>query len=59
MAWDPQQYLAFAAPLFLGRFGRNGSFEKEFLTPWGVAADSKGRLIVADTGNRRLVELTL
>ena len=43
----------------LGRFGRTGRNEGEFATPWGIAVDSKMRLRVADTGNRRIVELRL
>ena len=31
----------------------------EFLTPWGLAMDRRGRLYVCDTGNRRIVELEL
>jgi hypothetical protein len=27
------------------------------VTPWGIAVDSKGRLRVADTGNRRLIAI--
>lgn len=38
----------------LGRYGKPGSGEGEFRTPWGIAIDSKGRLLVADTGNRRI-----
>jgi DNA-binding beta-propeller fold protein YncE len=40
------------------RFGSSGRGEGQFLTPWGVAVDSKGRVFVADTGNRRVVRLT-
>jgi ABC-type multidrug transport system ATPase subunit/DNA-binding beta-propeller fold protein YncE len=41
----------------LGRFGSSGTGDGRFSTPWGIAVDSRGRIIVADTGNRRLVEL--
>lgn len=41
----------------LGRFGSTGHGVGEFSTPWGLAVDSNGRIVVADTGNRRLVEL--
>ena len=42
----------------LGRFGSTGSGEGQFVTPWGLAVDvSRSRLFVADTGNRRIVEL--
>jgi DNA-binding beta-propeller fold protein YncE len=39
----------------LGTFaiGKDG-----FRNPWGLAVDSKGRVFVADTGNRRIVVLT-
>ena len=43
----------------LGRFGTRGIGEGQFRTPWGIAVDSKMRLRVADTGNRRIVELKL
>ena len=43
----------------LGRFGHSGHNASEFWTPWGVAIDSHSKLIVGDTGNRRLVELQL
>jgi len=42
----------------LGRFGRSGRGEGQFRTPWGIDADSTGRVVVADAGNRRLVGLT-
>lgn len=41
----------------LGRFGKNGSGEGEFGTPWGLAIDQQMRIHVADTKNRRLVTL--
>ena len=41
----------------LGSFGSTGHGVGEFSTPWGLAVDSDGRIVVADTGNRRLVEL--
>ncbi|MDA1160419.1 MAG: hypothetical protein O2983_12500, partial [Planctomycetota bacterium] len=40
-----------------GRFGSTGHGVGEFSTPWGLAVDANGRIVVADTGNRRLVEL--
>jgi ABC-type multidrug transport system ATPase subunit/DNA-binding beta-propeller fold protein YncE len=41
----------------LGRFGRPGRGEGQFATPWGIDVDSKGTILVADTDNRRIVEL--
>jgi len=41
----------------LGRFGSTGGGEGQFLTPWGLTIDSRDRIWVADTGNRRVVEL--
>ena len=41
----------------LGRFGATGKGEGQFHTPWGLAVDSRLRVLVADTGNRRIVEL--
>ncbi|MFT5325168.1 MAG: iron(III) transport system ATP-binding protein [Planctomycetaceae bacterium] len=41
----------------LGTYGSTGHGVGEFSTPWGLAVDSDGRIVVADTGNRRLVEL--
>jgi ABC-type multidrug transport system ATPase subunit len=41
----------------LGRYGSSGSGEGQFATPWGIAIDRQSRIYVADTGNRRLVEL--
>lgn len=40
----------------LSRFGRVGRGTGEFWTPWGIAIDPDGTVIVADTGNHRLVE---
>ena len=42
-----------------GRFGTSGRGDGQFYTPWGLAIDSKGHLRVADTGNQRIVELSL
>ncbi|MDB6152277.1 MAG: transporter-related protein [Chthoniobacteraceae bacterium] len=41
----------------LARFGKTGSGEGEFATPWGIVLDSKNRIHVADTRNRRIVTL--
>lgn len=41
----------------VGRFGSSGSRLGQFRTPWGVAVSPDGRIVVADTGNRRIVEL--
>ena len=43
----------------LGRYGRIGSDPGAFSTPWGLTVCEGDRLLVADTGNRRIVELTL
>jgi iron(III) transport system ATP-binding protein len=43
----------------LGRYGSTGSGEGRFSTPWGLAINSKMRCYIADTGNRRIVELQL
>ena len=43
----------------LGRYGSAGRAKGEFFTPWALACDSKGRVRVADTGNRRIVTLEL
>ena len=43
----------------LGRYGSPGRAEGQFQTPWGLAVDSEMRLRIADTGNRRIVELKL
>jgi len=43
----------------LGRFGTIGSGSGQFATPWGIAVDSQNRIYVADTGNRRVVELQM
>jgi iron(III) transport system ATP-binding protein len=41
----------------LGRFGSPGRGEGQFATPWGIDVDPKGTILVADTDNRRIVEL--
>jgi len=41
----------------LGRCGTPGRDDGQFATPWGMACQEDGRILVADTGNRRLVEL--
>jgi hypothetical protein len=41
----------------LGRYGSCGTGRGQFSTPWGIAVDSNLRILVADTGNRRIVEL--
>lgn len=43
----------------LGRYGRTSTGDGGFVTPWGLTVDDTGRLFVADTGNRRIVELRL
>ncbi len=43
----------------LGRHGTTGTQTSQFSTPWGLAIDSRGRVYVCDTGNRRVVELEL
>jgi sugar lactone lactonase YvrE len=39
--------------------GQTGQGEGEFATPWGITVDSKGKIYIADTKNRRLVSLKL
>ena len=42
----------------VGRFGKPGRGMNEFYQPWDLTVLSDGRVLVADTGNHRLVELT-
>lgn len=41
----------------VGRYGSPGRGLGQFATPWGVAVLSDTRIVIADTGNRRLVEV--
>jgi sugar lactone lactonase YvrE len=43
----------------VGRYGTVGTGDGHLRTPWGLAVDSRRRVSVADTGNRRIVELSL
>jgi sugar lactone lactonase YvrE len=43
----------------LGRYGSSGRGDAEFATPWGLTVDSRMRVLVADTMNRRIVSLQL
>jgi DNA-binding beta-propeller fold protein YncE len=43
----------------VSRFGKSGRSDGEFFTPWGLAASPGGHLLVADTGNKRIVEVVL
>lgn len=43
---------------FLGAFGRQGSGEGEFDSPWGITVDQDGYVYVADSGNHRVQKLT-
>jgi ABC-type Fe3+/spermidine/putrescine transport system ATPase subunit/sugar lactone lactonase YvrE len=43
----------------LGQYGTTGTGLGQFATPWGIATDSQKRIYVADTGNRRVVELQM
>ena len=43
----------------LGRHGHTGRGDGEFATPWGLTVDSRMRVLVADTMNRRIVSLQL
>lgn len=41
----------------LGHYGSAGRGDAQFWTPWGIGVSPIGKVVVADTGNRRLVEL--
>jgi iron(III) transport system ATP-binding protein len=43
----------------LGQYAKSGTGHAEFATPWGLAVDSRMRVLVADTKNRRIVALQL
>ncbi len=42
----------------VGRYGRPGRGLHQFYQPWDLTVLSDGRILIADTGNHRLVELT-
>jgi outer membrane protein assembly factor BamB len=42
----------------IGRYGKPGRGLGEFFNPWSLTVMSDGRILVADTGNHRIVELT-
>lgn len=41
----------------ISRWGEIGSAKGQLNTPWGLAMNQDGDIVVADTGNRRLVEI--
>lgn len=41
----------------IGRYGQPGRGSGGFVTPWSLTVLSDGRILVADTGNHRIVEL--
>jgi ABC-type multidrug transport system ATPase subunit len=43
----------------IGRYGSAGRGAGQFSTPWGIRVDRQKRVWIADTGNRRVVELRL
>ncbi len=43
----------------VARWGSAGGGEEQLATPWGIAVDQQNRVWIADTRNRRLVELVL
>ena len=43
--------------VIIDRYGSAGNGPQQFRTPWGLMVDKNRRIIVADTGNRRLVTL--
>ena len=43
----------------VAQFGHEGRGHHELWTPWAVAVSEDNRLFIADTGNRRIVQLTL
>lgn len=42
----------------VGRYGTPGRGLGQFFNPWGITVMSDGRILIADTGNHRIVELT-
>ena len=41
----------------LGRWGQTGAAKGQLATPWGLSVGGNRQLLIADTGNRRLVEI--
>lgn len=59
MEWGAGRISLFTAEgKLLGRFGSPGTGMGQFRTPWGIAVDSRGRVRVADTQNRRIVAIS-
>jgi sugar lactone lactonase YvrE len=47
-----------AAGRRIGSFGTPGHERGSLLTPWGIAVRPNGTVVIADTGNRRVVEVS-
>jgi ABC-type sulfate/molybdate transport systems ATPase subunit/sugar lactone lactonase YvrE len=45
--------------MLLGRYGQSGAGSGQLSRPWGLCVDGMGRVLVADTDNRRIVRWEL